>query len=119
MGSAVISFDATVDLMTDRADQMMLSDPHRIISFGLVGVTGPTESAASAFSRWLALAAQVEDPAALARRTVLTPSCGLGGSTVADATGAFRVAAEVSDLVAAIALGRTLEPARSDGPRAV
>jgi hypothetical protein len=116
MGGPAVSFDATADLIPDGADQVVLNDSRRLLSFGLFGVSGPAEPAAAAFSRWLAMAAQVEDPAALARRSVLTPSCGLGASTIAEAEDAFRAAAEVSALVATVGLDRSLEAARVGRP---
>jgi hypothetical protein len=62
------------------------------------------------------MAAQVNDPADLARRSVLTPSCGLGGSTVSETEDAFRTATEVSELVASVSLDHTLALARARRP---
>ena len=72
MGSPAVSLDATTDLMPDNSDRGVLNDPCRLLSFGLLGVSGPAERAITAFSRWLSMAAQVNDPADLARRSVLT-----------------------------------------------
>ena len=112
MGSCAVSFDATTDLVPDDDDLNVLNDPRRLVSFGLFGVSGPAEPARSAFSRWLATAAHVDDPGSLACRSVLTPSCGLGSSTVNEAEDAFRVAAEVSELVATVSLESEPWPAR-------
>lgn len=64
------------------------------------------------------MAAQVEDPADLARRSVLTPSCGLGGSTVSETESAFQSAAEVSELVASLGFDHTIALARARRPAA-
>ena len=116
MGSPAVSFDATTDLMPDNADRGVLNDPCRLLSFGLLGVSGPAERALTAFSRWLSMAAQANDPADLARRGLLTPSCGLGGSTVSETEEAFRTAAEVSELVASVSLDHMLALARAHRP---
>jgi hypothetical protein len=118
LGSPVVSFDATADVVLDERDLAVLGDARRALSFGLVGVSGPTEPATDTFSRWLALAAQVDDPTDLARRSLLTPSCGLGGSTVAEAEDAFRTAAEVSELVASVSLDRSPAFSRARRPAA-
>lgn len=50
VGSLAVSFDSTADVMLGRADQAVLNDPRRLLSFGLLGVSGPAERAATAFS---------------------------------------------------------------------
>lgn len=114
MGSCAVSFDATADLVPDDDDDLaVLNDARRLLSFGLFAVSGRAEPARAAFSRWLTMVAPVDDPADLARRSLLTASCGLGGSSVAETEAAFEVAAEVSDLVAAVGVGGL--PAASAG----
>jgi hypothetical protein len=103
LGSEIVSYDATPDVVPGPSDLQVFGDSERLLSFGLVGVSAPSPGAGPAFSRWLAAASSVADPRELARRTILTPSCGLGGSSVAEAEDAFRTSSEVSALVASVA----------------
>lgn len=103
LGSEIVSYDATPDLLPGPTDLEVLCDPERLVSFGLVGVSAPIQETGPAFSRWLAAASFVADPQELARRTIVTPSCGLGGSSMAEAEHAFRASAEVSALVGSVA----------------
>jgi hypothetical protein len=107
LGTEIVSYDATPDLVPGPSDIDVLGDPERLVSFGLIGVNAPSQGTGPAFSRWLAAASSVADPRELARRTIVTPSCGLGRSTMAEAEHAFRVSAEVSALVASVALADT------------
>jgi methionine synthase II (cobalamin-independent) len=105
LGSEIVSYDATPDLVPGSSDLHVLGDAERLVSFGLVGVSAPSPGTGAAFSHWLAAASSVADPRELARRTIVTPSCGLGGSSMAEAEQAFRTSAEVSALVASVAQG--------------
>jgi hypothetical protein len=107
LGSEIVSYDATPDFVPGPPDLDVLGDAERLVSFGLVGVSGPSQGTGPAFSRWLAAASSVADPRELARRTIVTPSCGLGRSTMAEAEHAFRASAEVCALVASVARGDT------------
>lgn len=105
LGSEIVSYDATPDCVPGPSDLHVFGDTERLVSFGLVGVSAPSPGPGVAFSRWLAAASSVADPRELARRTIVTPSCGLGGSSTAEAEQAFRTSAEVSVLVASVAQG--------------
>jgi hypothetical protein len=104
----VLSFDATSHLVPDGTDAEAIEDIHRLIAFGLVGVTAPFARPDLAFSRWLMAAAQTTDAPSLARRTMITTSCGLGSSTLGEAEDAFRAAADAASLVAAVALDASI-----------
>jgi methionine synthase II (cobalamin-independent) len=107
LGTEIVSYDATPVLVPGPPDLDVLGDAERLVSFGLVGVSGPGQGTGPAFSRWLAAASSVADPRELARRTIVTPSCGLGRSTMAEAEHAFRASAELCALVASVARGDT------------
>ena len=87
------------------SDLQVFGDAGRLLSFGLVGVSAPSPGTGPAFSRWLAAASSVADPRELASRTILTPSCGLGGSSVAEAERRFARRLKCSALVASVAQG--------------
>jgi methionine synthase II (cobalamin-independent) len=99
----VLSFDATSQLEPNAPDKWAIDDVRRLMAFGLIGVTAPFGRPDLAFSRWLMAAAQTTDAPSLARRTMITTSCGLGSSTRSEAEAAFQAAAEVSALVGAVA----------------
>jgi methionine synthase II (cobalamin-independent) len=105
LASEIVSYDATPDVVPGPSDLQVFGDAERLLSFGLVGVSAPSPGAGPAFSRWLAAASSVADPRELAKRTIVTPSCGLGGSSMAEAEQAFRTSAAVSALVASVAQG--------------
>jgi methionine synthase II (cobalamin-independent) len=105
LGSEIVSYDATPDLVPGSSDLHVFGDAERLVSFGLVGVSAPSPGTGVAFSHWLAAASSVADPREFARRTIVTPSCGLGGSSMAEAEQAFRTSAAVSALVASVAQG--------------
>jgi methionine synthase II (cobalamin-independent) len=107
LGSEIVSYDATPDLVPAPSDVNVFGSTERLVSFGLVGLGAHDQGAGSTFSRWLAAASHVADPQDLAKRSIVTPSCGLGTSTIADAEDAFRTAADVSALVATVARGGT------------
>jgi methionine synthase II (cobalamin-independent) len=95
----VMSFDASEDSAPTRDDVGVLNEPERLMAFGLVGVSPLPDSAGKAFSRWLTASALVSDPFSLASRTVVTPRCGLGRSSLAEAEVTFRLVAAVGELV--------------------
>jgi hypothetical protein len=99
----VVSFDATYDHLLSESDVDVLDDPRRLIAFGLIGSGPEVESHGHAFARWLTQVLMVNDPAKLARRTIVTSRCGLGRSTMAEAEDAFRAAASVGNLISRIA----------------
>lgn len=105
VGADVLSFDATSQFVPDQLDKRGIDESHRLISFGLIGVAAPFTRSDLAFSHWLLAAAHVADSPSLARRTMITTRCGLGRSTLSEAEGAFRAAAEASVLVAEVAEG--------------
>jgi len=63
----------------------------------------PLPDPGSAFSSWLSSASLTGDPGDLARRTIVTPSCGLGAADPAHAEAAFQLAAVVGGLIAQVA----------------
>ena len=103
MSATVLSFDATTEAASDGGSEV-LGDAGRLISFGLIAPSS-SERPASAFSRWLAAASRTGDPSDVARRTIVTTSCGLGEYTLAEAEAAFRSANQVADLVQQVAAG--------------
>jgi methionine synthase II (cobalamin-independent) len=101
MSATVLSFDATTDAASDGGSEI-LRDSERLISFGLIAPSS-SERPGSAFSRWLAAASRTGDPSDVARRTIVTTSCGLGEYTLAEAENAFRSATQVAELVEQLA----------------
>jgi hypothetical protein len=95
----VISFDASEGVAPTEEDGSVLSDPGRIMAFGLVRTSSVSHSPGEAFSRWLSASSTVTDPVDLAARTLLTPRCGLGRSSQVEAEATFTAAAAVGDLV--------------------
>jgi hypothetical protein len=103
--ATILSFDATADLAQDPGDTIV-GDGGRLLSFGLIAPSSPSERPGLAFSRWLAAAScRAADPADVARRTIVTTSCGLGEYTLAEAEAAFRSANQVAGLVEQVAHG--------------
>ncbi len=103
----IVSFDAHEGLdlfFADRHAQEFVRDGG-IVAYGLVptwqGLEGVT--AADIFTRWLTAATVAGDPEDLARRAMVTATCGLGLLRVADVAESFRVAREVGELMGELA----------------
>ncbi|HXE63459.1 MAG TPA: hypothetical protein VN519_07950 [Bryobacteraceae bacterium] len=103
----IVSFDAHEGL------DLFFADPHArqfvrnggVVAYGLVptwqGLEGVT--AADIFTRWLTAAALAGEPEDLARRAMVTATCGLGLLQPPAVAESFRVAREVGELMRQLA----------------
>lgn len=94
------------------------ADSRRIVAFGLVPTQGQADyTAVELFAGWLGAAACAGDLPALARRSMVTASCGLGLVDTAAAQASFSLAAGVAGLVRRVAgvpaVGAMLRPSPS------
>lgn len=111
--AAVISFDACSPPASLAEEVAVLTGLSRTISFGLASTVHDHHDP---FTDWLAYATEVEDPVDLARRTIVTPTCGLGAADGATAEAAFRRAADASKAITKVA-GTGDERRRADATR--
>lgn len=85
-----------------------LNDPTRWLSLGLATSSG---SPCDAFAHWLSSTSLVDDQVNFAKRTIITPTCGLGGVSPDAAEKTFRHAAQGAAAVARIAAeGESYDP---------
>lgn len=101
-GARVASFDATGPADSPTGPRTLV-DPEQLVSFGLVRTTGPLPSPGTAFSRWLVDASATGDPCQLARRTIVTATCGLGTVEASFARANFEVATRTGALIEQLA----------------
>lgn len=106
VGGAVVSFDATTESANAAVDPWTYGHPSRLISFGLIPTTMPLPTSGEAFSRWLAQASSTGDPCGLARRTIVTATCGLGSVDVGFARACFEMCTETGELISLVAHAR-------------
>ncbi|MGH9012114.1 MAG: hypothetical protein ACRDYF_20050 [Acidimicrobiia bacterium] len=101
----VISFDASEPTFAgDEAAVRWWTSSGGMTAFGLVA-TGPTDSdPGDLFVRWLDAGLRLDDPQGLARRTIVTATCGLGLVDPPAALQSFRRSAQVGTLVREVAL---------------
>lgn len=97
-------FDARSTPSPSHHDSAVLGDTSKWISFGLASTSGDRHDP---FTNWLAYATDVPDPIDLARRSIVTPTCGLGSTDQSTAEQAFRRAADVSQAIRRVADQRT------------
>lgn len=101
----VVSFDAARDLAGLFADPdgRAVARAARV-AWGLVPTRGPPVRAGAAFSRFVLGARRAGlDPAALARRALVTPSCGLGLATAGEAGATLATVRRLAALVGGLA----------------
>lgn len=108
----VLSFDAHQGLEQFFADKQARSFINRggWVAYGMIPTSTALHSmqAAAIFGRWLASAAMTGDPRSLARRAIVTSTCGLGLLDAASVPRSFQLAREVGKLIEQLAgLGST------------
>ena len=101
----VISFDAWQCDVTTTAARYWSGGG--ITAFGLVPTGDTPPDVVDVFGRWLAAASLADDPATVARRTVVTPTCGLGLTRPGDTEAAFLLASAAGRMIGEMA-GRPL-----------
>jgi hypothetical protein len=104
-GARVVSFDATAETIGAPPTDTF-SDRTHLLSFGLVPTTTPLPTSGAAFSRWLVRASETGNPRELARRTIVTATCGLGAVDIAFARSCFEVATGTGALIGRVAHAR-------------
>lgn len=106
----VVSFDATRLEALTPDDRAVLDRPRQIVSFGCVPTEPPLREANQAFSNWISVASQTGDPSGLARRTLVTSTCGLGRADLAFAEASFGEAAKLGALIRRLAISSEQPP---------
>jgi hypothetical protein len=83
---------------------------HGYLAYGLAptGATGATIE--SMKHRWLALASLLENPSAVAGRSLVTATCGLGLSTPAEAVNSFTLARRMGALLSSYVSAADMQP---------